>query len=119
MKRLGSLTEKWWKLLAVVIIVVAAGPEAFVYAEGMAILEVLGAATFVFMYVVGAKMYWHNLWNWFTDFENRYHFFLPSFSLIRETPGLLFYAIPRRSALYAVFVFLGLTSFSSVWTVLS
>ena len=77
-----------------------AGPEIFIYAEGMAIMEVLGGTLFVFMYVVGFKLFFRDLWEKFFNFENRYHFFLPSLSLIRESPGLLYYAIPRRTIFY-------------------
>ena len=108
MKRMENLTNRWWRLLAIAIIVVAAGPEVFVYAEGMVVLEALGAATFVFMYVVGAKMIFHNLWNCFSGFENRYHFFLPSLSLIIKNPSFLYYAIPRRTAIYALYLFVPL-----------
>lgn len=78
-----SLTRKWWRLIAVIIIVLAAGPEIFLYAEGMVMLEAVGAATFVFMYVIGVKSYLRNLWDWFFNFENRYHIFLPSLSILR------------------------------------
>ena len=57
-------------MLAIGIIVLVAGPEVFIYAEGMVVLEAIGAATFVFMYVVGFKMYFHNAWNAFYKFEN-------------------------------------------------
>ena len=82
MKAIENLTKRWWRLLAVAIVVLVAGPEIFIYAEGMAILEVIGAATFVFMYVVGFKMYFHNVWDTFYKFENQYHFFLPPFSTL-------------------------------------
>jgi len=95
-----SLTKKWWRLIAVIIIVLAAGPEIFLYTEGMVMLEVVGAATFVFMYVNGAKMYLHNLWDWFFNFENRYHIFLPSVSILRARPALLYYVIPKRTMFY-------------------
>lgn len=118
MKIIENLTKRWWRLLAVAIVVLVAGPEVLIYAEGMAILELIGAATFVFMYVVGFKLYFYNAWNAFYRFENRYHFFLPSFSIVRESPGLLYYAIPRRSTIYAVFLMVSLVTLVSVKAIL-
>ena len=100
MRFTDTLLRRWWRLLAVIIILFMAGPEIFIYAEGMAIMEVLGGTLFVFMYVVGFKLFFRDLWEKFFNFENRYHFFLPSLSLIRESPGLLYYAIPRRTIFY-------------------
>ncbi len=108
MKRVELLAKKGWRLAAVFIIFGVAGPEILVYAEGMALLEMIGAATFVFMYIVGAKLYVRNVWDWFFNFENRYHFFYPSFSMIRILPGMLYYSIPRRTIFYAVFFLLAL-----------
>ena len=101
-----SLTRKWWRLIAVTIIVLVAGPEIFLYAEGMVMLEVVGAATFVFMYVVGAKLYLRNLWDWVFNFENRYDIFLPSLSILRARPALLYYVIPKRTMYYVSLLFL-------------
>ena len=91
-----------------------AGPEIYVFAEGMVLIEIIGAATFVFMYVVGFKLYLHNAWNAFYKFENRYHFFLPSLTTIRSFPGLLYYAIPWRSSVYGVFALISIMSLRSV-----
>ena len=104
MKIIESLTRKWWQLLAFAIVVIVAGPEVFVYVEGMALIELIGAATFVLMYVVGFKLYFYNAWSAFLGFENRYHFFLPSISMAKENPGFLYYAIPWRSINYVVFL---------------
>ena len=71
-------------------------------------MEVLGGTLFVFMYVVGFKLFFRDLWEKFFNFENRYHFFLPSLPLIRECPSLLYYAIPRRTILYLGFCLLAL-----------
>lgn len=117
MKIIENLINRWWRLLAVAIVAVVAGPEVLIYAEGMAILELIGAATFVFMYVVGFKLYFYNAWNAFYGFENRYHFFLPSYSIVRESPGLLYYAIPRRSIIYAVFLIVSLVTLISIKTI--
>jgi len=117
MKSIENLTKRWWRLLAVAIVVLVAGPEVFIYAEGMALIEIIGAATFVFMYVVGFKMYFHSAWNAFYRFENQYHFFLPSCSIIRERPGLLYYAIPWRSTIYAYFLFISLIALLSIKSV--
>lgn len=106
MKNFDQFASRWWRLLAIIIIVVVAGPEVYLYTEGMVILEIIGAATFVFMYVTGAKLYLYNAWNWFYTFENRYRFFLPSVALIKAKPGLLYYAIPTRSITYGLFLFL-------------
>lgn len=117
MKSIENLTKRWWRFLAVVIIVIVAGPEVFIYAEGMVVLEAVGAATFVFMYVVGFKMYFHNAWNAFYKFENQYHFFFPSFSIISKSPGLLYYVIPRRSTIYAIFLIVSLVTLLSIKTI--
>lgn len=103
---MDKFAAKWWRLLAIMIIVVVAGPEIYLYTEGIVILEIIGAATFVFMYVVGAKLYCYNAWNWFYTFENRHHFFMPSMTLIKAKPGFLYYAIPTRSITYGLFLFL-------------
>lgn len=120
MKNIENLTKKWWRFLAVAIVVLVAGPEVFIYAEGMVVLEVVGASTFVFMYVVGFKMYFHNVWNTFSKFENQYHpFSLSSLQMIKESPGLLYYAIPRRSSIYAICLIVSSVALLSVKTIVA
>jgi hypothetical protein len=103
---MDKFAARWRRLLAIMIIVVVAGPEVYLFTEGIVILEIIGAATFVFMYAVGAKLYCHNAWNWLYTFENRYHFFMPSAALIRAKPGFLYFALPTRSITYGLFLFL-------------
>jgi hypothetical protein len=119
MKIIEKLLERWWRILAVAIVVVVAGPEVHIFYEGMAILELIGAATFVFMYAVGFKLYFHNAWQIFYKFENRYHFFLPPFSTIQKCPGLICYVVPRRTTIYGVILLLSIVTLSTVRNVIA
>ena len=114
MRKFDKFVGAWWQIIAISIAMFVAGPEIYVFAEGMVVIEIIGAATFVFMYVVGFKLYFHNAWNAFYKFENRYHFFLPSLRTIRNFPGLLYYAIPWRSSLYGIFALASFLSFRSI-----
>ena len=114
MKKFDKFVGAWWQIIAISIVMFVAGPEIYVFAEGMVVIEIIGAATFVFMYVVGFKLYFYNAWNAFCKFENRYYFFLPSLGAIRSFPGLLYYAVPWRSSIYGIFFLVSFLSLRSI-----
>lgn len=119
MKKLGNLTDKWWKLAAVIIVCVAAGPEIIVYAEGLIILETLGAATFVSMYIIGAKLYLNDLGYWISKIGKKFYLPLSSPFLISESPGLMIFSTLKIIAFLGVFLLLTLLSSISVYSILS
>ena len=50
------LSASAWKLVAIVLIVIVAGPELLLGMELMVLLEALGASTFVIAFVCGARV---------------------------------------------------------------
>ena len=82
-----------------------AGPELIVSIEMMALVEVLGASTFVMMYFAGFKLFLSKMWDKYKSFENYSIFFIPTISVLKQMPSMIIHAVPERTA---VALFLGM-----------
>lgn len=97
----NTLSKSIWHTLAMIIIMLVAGPEIMISMELMAIVEVLGASTFVAMYFSGLKLFICNCWDKFKTFESHSFFFIPSFDALKQMPSLFIHAIPERTIVIA------------------
>tara|TARA_B100001063_G_scaffold245871_1_gene282905 strand:+ start:2353 stop:2715 length:363 start_codon:yes stop_codon:yes gene_type:complete len=93
-----------WQSLALVIVFFIAGPEIMLGLEMMAMVEFLGASTFVLVYTSGIKLFIFKLINKFKRFERYYMLFLPPLSVLKKMPSIVIHAIPERTL---VLLFLG------------
>ena len=73
-----------WHSLAVIIVMLLAGPEIMVSIELMAMIEVLGASTFVLMYLSGIKLFFLKVWDKYKNFEKHSVFFFPTFPVLKK-----------------------------------
>ncbi|WP_197410264.1 MULTISPECIES: hypothetical protein [unclassified Colwellia] len=93
-----------WYLLAVLITACLAGPEILISMELMVLIEILGASTFVLMYVTGLKLFLANAFNSFFKpvlfpiykiiQQLDPYFFVPSYNNVKKFPALLCHSIP-------------------------
>ncbi len=95
------LSKASWYTFACVIVLFIAGPEIMLSMELMALVEALGASTFVLMYLSGIKLAISKYWDKFKDFESHSTFFLPTVSILKKMPSLVIHAIPDRTAVIA------------------
>ena len=89
------------RIIAITLVLLLAGPEVFLVSEYLMMVELVGEAGFVFLYVTAAKLIWQNLGKGFTAFESRYYCYIPSSTLALKNPSLLYFAIPRRTLILA------------------
>ncbi|MGB1261368.1 MAG: hypothetical protein ACPG52_00540 [Cognaticolwellia sp.] len=101
-----TMSKGIWHSLAVIIVVLVAGPEIMMSMELMAVVELLGASTFVFMYISGLKLFFAKASVKYKKFEHYSVFFIPSLSALKQMPSLAFHAIPERTFIIAFFSFL-------------
>ena len=101
-----TISKGGWHSLAVIIVMLIAGPEIMMSMELMAMVELLGASTFVLMYVSGLRLVFSKAINKFKKFESYSIFFIPSFDAIKQMPLLAIHAIPERSAAICFFGFM-------------
>mgnify|MGYP001193343992 CR=1 FL=1 len=92
----GYATKGLWQSFAIIIVMFIAGPEIVISMELMALVEVMGASSFVLMYFSGLRLVCKNTLNKLSKFECYSLFFIPSFANLRQTPGLLYHTIPHR-----------------------
>lgn len=93
-----------WYILAVLVVAFAAGPEILISMELMVLVELLGASTFVLMYVSGLKLFlakaFHSFFKpvFFPIYKKLQqldpYFFVPSYNYIKKCPALLCHSIP-------------------------
>ncbi len=96
--RLKKATSKGvWHALAVIIVMLLAGPEIMVSIELMAMVEVLGASTFVFMYLSGIKLLFSKAWDKYKNFESHSVFFFPTLPVLKQMPSMIIHTIPDRT----------------------
>ena len=86
-----------WHSLAVIIVMLLAGPEIMVSIELMAMIEVLGASTFVLMYLSGIKLFFLKVWDKYKNFESHSVFFFPTLSVLKQMPSMIIHTIPDRT----------------------
>ena len=85
-----------WSGLAMIIVLLLAGPEIAISMELYAMVEVLGASTFVLAYIAGLKSMLLKPYQSLQGFEQYSNFFVPKFAAVKQMPSLLVHAIPER-----------------------
>jgi len=108
-QRLDKLINKVWHLMAVVIVFLVAGPEILIGMELMALIEILGASTFVMLYFSGVKLVFAKAWQKFNQFESYSTFFIPPFKDIKTMPALILHAVPERTFVITFFMLISCT----------
>jgi len=104
-----------WYLLAALIAAFVAGPEIIISMELMVLVDILGASTFVLMYVTGLKLFLSNSFNKLNQFESGSFFFIPSLDTLKQMPALAIHAMPERTTNIG---FLGFTSLAGLYVLL-
>lgn len=97
-----------WHSLAAIIVVLVAGPEIMMSIELMAMVELLGASTFVLIYVAGFKLFFAKLASKYKKFERHSVLVIPPLSILKQMPSLAFHAIPERTFSLCFFGFIAL-----------
>ncbi|PHN90982.1 hypothetical protein CSC79_04955 [Pseudoalteromonas sp. 3D05] len=92
----GYATKGLWQSLAIIIVMFIAGPEIVISMELMALVEVMGASSFVLMYFSRLRLACKITANRLSKFECYSLFFIPSFANLKQMPGLLYHTIPHR-----------------------
>jgi len=65
----GYASKGLWRSLAIIIVVFVAGPEILISMELMALVEAMGASSFVLMYFSGLRLACKNTLNKLSKFE--------------------------------------------------
>ncbi|TMO27468.1 hypothetical protein CWC28_11245 [Pseudoalteromonas sp. S4492] len=89
--------NKLYRLIALVLLILIAGPELMMVYELMALLEFLGPSTFVLIHLAGIKLYLLRLKNAFMNFEKHSLCNRPKASHIIAMPALIIHYLPERS----------------------
>lgn len=89
-------SKGFWSTLAMVIVFMMAGPEIMIGMELMAMVELLGASTFVLAYFAGIQLWLHNGVKAVSKFESPSMFFIPTRKTLKEMPSMILHAIPER-----------------------
>lgn len=85
-----------WSTLAMIIIFMLAGPEIAVGMELMAMVELLGASTFVLAYFYGVKLWLYKGLQVISKFESHSTFFIPTRNVLKQMPSMVVHAVPER-----------------------
>lgn len=93
----NAMSKGIWHSLALVIVFLMAGPEIMMGMELMALIEVLGASTFVLMYVTGVKLLLLKAWKKYQAFERYSVLFIPPLAVLKQMPSLAVHVIPERT----------------------
>jgi small-conductance mechanosensitive channel len=110
------LSKGIWQLLAALIVFALAGPEIMLGMELMAMVELLGASTFVLMYASALKLFFAKPIAKYKHFERYSVLFIPSFSQLKQMPSLAYHLIPERSL---IMCFMSLLAFGMLSLVIS
>lgn len=92
----SKLSAGLWSVLAAIIVFLIAGPEIMISMELYAMVETLGASTFVLAYFAGLKLYLKKPYEKLREFEHTSAFFVPTVSAIKQMPAILIHAVPER-----------------------
>ncbi|WP_286269485.1 hypothetical protein [Thalassotalea hakodatensis] len=105
-----AIGEGIWKSLAFIIVLLLAGPELIIGMELMALIEVVGASTFVIAYLTGLKLLMIKIKKRYLTFEKYSVLFLPTWQYFKAMPSLCLHAIPHRTVIISLFatVYLGM-----------
>lgn len=96
------LSKGIWQILAMLLVMVIAGPELLLGMELMALIEVLGASTFVLMYLSGIKLLLNKAMTKFQQFEQYSIWFIPSYQSLKQMPELVLHVIPERTLMMSL-----------------
>lgn len=96
------LSKGIWQILAMLLVMVIAGPELLLSMELMALIEVLGASTFVLMYLSGIKLLLDKAMTKFQQFEQYSIWFIPSYQSLKQMPELVLHVIPERTLMMSL-----------------
>ncbi|NSY32782.1 hypothetical protein DS891_04095 [Pseudoalteromonas sp. JC28] len=106
-ERIKDLMSKGiWHSLAIIIVFLMAGPEIMMGMELMALIEVLGASTFVLLYFTGVKLFLLKVWKQYQKFECHSVLFVPPLVIFKQMPSLIVHAIPERTVVIFFFGFI-------------
>ncbi|WP_462168797.1 hypothetical protein [Pseudoalteromonas lipolytica] len=86
-----------YKSIALVLVILLAGPELMIGYELMALVEILGPTTFVLIHLVGIKLYFYKFKQLFLRFESHSALFLLTFKQLKTMPTLLYHILPERT----------------------
>ena len=89
--------NKLYRSIALVLVILIAGPELMMGYELMALLEFLGPSTFVLIHLAGVKLYLIKLKNAFMSFEKHSLCYRPKASHIIAMPALIIHYLPEHS----------------------
>lgn len=112
-KLINKCSKGLWHALAMLIVFIIAGPEILISMELIAIIEVLGASTFVIAYLSGLRLYLEKPLGWlmipilkYAEYESNPYFFIPRFEHVKLMPSLLVHAIPEKMVLLMFALFM-------------
>jgi hypothetical protein len=98
LRKLEKLVSKGiWQLLAVIVVLLIAGPEVYISLELFSLVELLGASTFVLMYVASFKLI---LLKWFEKFQSfESNLFFPTLVSLKQMPSMFVHSVPERTSI--------------------
>jgi hypothetical protein len=104
-KLIEKIKQFSWYSLAMLIIVMFAGPEIFVAMELTLMLEVMGASTFCIFYISAIKSFFEPYlkklkpyFERFAQFEG-HSFFVLKYEQYKQMPSMLAHAVPANTLL--------------------
>ncbi len=104
-KLIEKIKQFSWYSLAMLIVVVFAGPEIFVAMELTLMLEVMGASTFCMFYLSAIKAFFEPYlkklkpyFEHFAQFEG-HSFFVLKYKQYKQMPSMLMHAVPANTLL--------------------
>ncbi|MEQ3515384.1 hypothetical protein ABMY35_18865 [Pseudoalteromonas sp. BZB3] len=104
-KLIEKIKQFSWYSLAMLIVVVFAGPEIFVAMELTLMLEVMGASTFCMFYLSAIKAFFEPYlkklkpyFERFAQFEG-HSFFVLKYKQYKQMPSMLMHAVPANTLL--------------------
>ncbi len=95
-----EILDRFLKPVVVALIVLLAGPEILAASEMLALLELLGAANFILLYVYGFEALTGPLVSATLKFVRRLEpslLFIPSWRVTKKMPGMLVHAVPLHT----------------------
>jgi hypothetical protein len=104
-----EIPDRYLKPVVVALIVLLAGPEILAASEMLALLELLGAANFILLYVYGFKALTGPLVSATLKFVRRLEpslLFIPSWFVTKRMPGMLVHAVPLHTLALVSLVFM-------------
>ena len=103
------------KGLVFLVVALVAGPEILISMELFALVEVLGASTFLLVYWVAIKSYLKSVFDKLSRLESPL-FFMPSNDVVKVMPSMLIHAVPGNVLMIG---YLGVVSMVFGWALIS